>query len=188
MSGEIVVGIVGMPGSGKSVLAEMFTNAGWTKCYFGSITLKELDRRQLTYNETNEKKVREGLRAELGEDAYAQCLLPEILEYSTKGPVIIDGLYSWAEYLYLKDKLQSRFKVLAVVTNSQNRYRRLVDRKERPLTRDQAISRDHAEIEMLSKGGPIAIADYYIINNGTIEEYNGNFKSLLADENWLTND
>ncbi len=188
MSGNIVIGIVGMPGSGKTVLAEMFSKAGWAKCYFGSVTLKELDRRQLPYNETNEKKVREKLRAEFGEDAYAKCLLPEIMEYAIKGPVIIDGLYSWSEYLYLKENLQSRFKVLAVVTNSQTRYDRLVNREKRPLTPEQAIERDHAEIEKLSKGGPIAIADYYIMNNGTIEEYNNNFRTLFTKENWLTND
>lgn len=188
MSENIVVGIVGMPGSGKSVLAEMFNNAGWAKSYFGSVTLKELDRRQLPYNEMNEKNVREELRAELGEDAYAKCLLPEIVEYAKKRPVIIDGLYSWSEYLYLKVNLQSRFKILAVVTNSQNRYNRLVYREQRPLTQEQAISRDHAEIERLSKGGPIAIADYYILNNGTIEEFNNNFRTLLTKEKLVAND
>jgi dephospho-CoA kinase len=188
MTENIVVGIVGMPGSGKSVLAEMFSNTGWGKCYFGSVTLKELDRRQLPYNEKNEKHIREGLRAKYGEDAYAKLLLPEIMEFAEAGPVIIDGLYSWSEYLYLKENLQSRLKILAVVTNSQNRYDRLVNREHHPLTQEQAISRDHAEIEKLSKGGPIAIADYYIMNNGTLDEYNQKFRALLIKENWLLND
>jgi dephospho-CoA kinase len=184
MSNNLVIGIVGMPGSGKSVLAEMFSNAGWGKVYFGSVTLKELDRQQLPYNEANEKYIREGLRAELGEDAYAKYLLPEILELSKVRPVIIDGLYSWSEYLYLKNNLKEHLKILAVVTNSQSRYDRLKFREKRPLTQEQAISRDHAEIEKLSKGGPIAIADYYITNNGTLKEFSGKFQALIEEENW----
>lgn len=188
MSNKLVVGIVGMPGSGKSVLAEMFSGAGWGKVYFGSVTLKELDRQQLPYNEANEKMVREGLRAEMGQDAYAKYLLPEIVELAQDQPVIIDGLYSWSEYLYLKNNLKDRLKILAVVTNSQNRYDRLKFREKRPLTQEQAISRDHAEIEKLSKGGPIAIADYYITNNGTLDEFQDKFQEFLKEGTWQTND
>ena len=45
------------------------------------------------------------------------------------------------------------------------RYNRLSNRKVRPLTAVDAEKRDYAEIEYLYKGGPIAIADYYIDNN-----------------------
>ena len=32
-------------------------------------------------------------------------------------------------------------------------------------------SRDYSEIENIEKGGPIGIADHYILNNGTIKDF-----------------
>ena len=43
----------------------------------------------------------------------------------------------------------------------------------------ESAERDKTEIENLEKGGPIAIADYYIDNSGTIEELQQNVKKLL---------
>ncbi len=176
-----IIGIVGMPGSGKSVLTEMFCERGWNKVYFGSVTLNELDKRKLEHTEQNEKKVREELRAEYGEDAYARYLLSEIMSLSSKAPLVLDGLYSWPEYIFLKESLKDRLKILAVITNSQIRYNRLSERKKRPLSNEQAISRDHSEIERLSKGGPIAIADYYIVNNATLDEYKRQFEVIIDE-------
>lgn len=182
MNSNPIVGIVGMPGSGKSVLTEMFCERGWNKVYFGSVTLNELDKRKLEHTEQNEKKVREELRCEYGEDAYARYLLPDIIRLSNDSPLVLDGLYSWPEYKLLKESLNDRLKILAVITNSQIRYNRLSERKKRPLSMNQAISRDHAEIERLSKGGPIAIADYYITNNSTLDEYRRQFEVFVKNE------
>lgn len=180
MNGTPIIGIVGMPGSGKSVITEMFCEKGWNKVYFGSVTLNELDKRELEYTEQNEKIIREELRAEYGEDVYARYLLTDIISLSSQASLVLDGLYSWPEYIFLKENLKDRLKILAVITNSQIRYSRLNDRIKRPLSKQQAISRDHAEIEKLSKGGPIAIADYYLTNNGTIDEYRKQFEILIS--------
>jgi dephospho-CoA kinase len=39
--------------------------------------------------------------------------------------------------------------------------------------------RDRSEIENLEKGGPIAAADYYILNNGTIEDAESRLDDIL---------
>lgn len=179
MNSNSIIGIVGMPGSGKSVLTEMFCDRGWNKVYFGSVTLNELDKRNLKHTEQNEKKIREELRSKYGPDAYAKFLLPNIIKLSNQAPLVLDGLYSWPEYKFLKENLEDRLKILAVITDSQIRYSRLSEREKRPLSKDQAISRDHAEIEKLSKGGPIAIADYYITNNTTLDEYRNQFETII---------
>jgi dephospho-CoA kinase len=46
----------------------------------------------------------------------------------------------------------------------------MANRPVRPLTSEQVDQRDWAEIENIEKGGPIAIADHYIINDGTVEK------------------
>ncbi len=165
-----VVAIVGMCGSGKSVVTETFVKQGWNMEYFGKITLDTLAERNMSVTPENEKLIREGLRKELGQDAYAQKLLPLIKKDIETGNAVLDGLYSWSEYTYLKKHLEANFIVLAVIANRNDRYNRLAVRKIRPLTKEQAIQRDVAEIENLEKGGPIAIADYYIMNDGNEED------------------
>ena len=59
------------------------------------------------------------------------------------------------------------------------RYERLSTRKIRPHTEKEAIARDLNEIENISKAPPIAYADYYILNNGTLEEYRKRLEEII---------
>ncbi len=43
--------------------------------------------------------------------------------------------------------------------------------KERAFNEKDIVNRDVAEIENSAKGGPIAYADYYILNNSGIKKY-----------------
>ena len=162
-----IVAIVGMCGSGKSVVTKTCVEQGWKMEYFGKITMDTLAEKDMEVTPENEKMVREGLRREYGPDAYAKKLLPIIHEDVKKRNTVLDGLYSWSEYTYLKKNLDSDFIVLAVITNKKDRYLRLTTREVRPLTNEQAEARDIAEIENLEKGGPIAMADHFIMNAGS---------------------
>ncbi len=158
-----------MTGSGKSVVNEFFQQKGYQSVYFGGATLEEVKKRGLEVNETNEKLVREDLRKQLGMAAYALINLPKIEAALIQGSVIIDGLYSWSEYKVLREKFPGILTVLAVYTTRKIRYQRLSMRKVRPLNNEEAFGRDKAEIENSEKGGPIAIADYLVTNDGDIE-------------------
>ena len=61
------------------------------------------------------------------------------------------------------------------------RYERIGKRIDRPFNLDEIQVRDLSEIENLAKGGPIAFADYYIFNNGNIEEYEKRLLEILSD-------
>jgi len=159
--------IVGMPGSGKSSVARHLESKGWRVIRFGALTMQELERRGLPINEANEKAIREELRAKHGMDAFAKLLLPTIKESLSAGPTVIDGMYSWAEYKFLKEHFNKQMKVVAIYTTRPVRYSRLSRRKVRPLTFEEAERRDYAEVENLEKAGPIAMADYTIVNDGT---------------------
>lgn len=164
-----IVAVVGMCGSGKSVVTEVFTQRGWKSVYFGGVTMKIIAEQGLEKTPENEKLIREGLRAEYGMAAYAVKLEDEIRTLAKDNDVVLDGLYSWSEYKYLSEKL-GNIILLAIVTDSGDRYDRLAVREVRPFTREQAIARDIAEIENVEKGGPIAFAHRYIHNNGDIEK------------------
>lgn len=165
-----VIAVVGMTGSGKSEVTRMLREQDCVTVRFGDITDAELKRRGWPLNEENERIVREALRREYGMDAYARLSLPRIEEQLDKSSVAIDGLYSWEEYKFLKEYYGVRLIIVAVWAPPRLRYERLSRRTVRPLTPDEARNRDYAEIENLNKGGPICMADYTILNNGTFEE------------------
>jgi dephospho-CoA kinase len=165
-----VISIVGMAGSGKSEVASIFENNGFKRVRFGDITDEEVRNRGFKLNEENERFVREQLRREHGMAAYAKLNVPKINAQLKNSDVVVDGLYSWEEYTLLKELYGDEFKVVAVWTSPRTRYERLGSRVIRPLTTEEAVARDKAEIENSNKGGPIAVADYTIINESSKQE------------------
>jgi dephospho-CoA kinase len=165
-----IVSVVGMAGSGKSEVARVFEKAQFFRIRFGDVTDVEVRKRGLELNEQNERQVRELLRREHGMAAYAKLNLPAIDSALKLGNVVIDGLYSWEEYTLLKEHYNSQFHVVAVWSSPATRYKRLVRRKERPLTEEEALGRDKAELENINKGAPIAMADFTILNESSLDD------------------
>jgi len=164
-----VVAIVGMAGSGKSAVSRVFEGKGFVRIRFGDVTDKEIRKRGLELNEANERLIREALRGKYGMEAYAILNQPGIDDALKHSDVVLDGLYSWEEYLFFHHQYGDNFRVLAVWSSPATRYARLKQRAHRPLTTTEAASRDRAEIENLNKGGPIAMADFTIANETTLE-------------------
>ncbi len=177
-----LLALVGMPGSGKSMLAHHLQANGFPQFRFGGITMDELQRRGWEVTPQNEKIVREEIRRDEGMDAYAKRALPIIhtMLESHRG-AIIDGLYSFSEWKTLKVEFGAALVVVAVACDRALRYARLGSRPERPLTPQEAEWRDITEIETLEKGGPIAIADYTILNNGTPQSTIAALEAILND-------
>ena len=162
---------VGMPGAGKSEAAAYLNSKGLPIIRFGDETDIELKNRGWERNPKNEKIVREETRAQEGMAAYAMRVTRRIQKLeSTVSAIILDGLYSWSEYKYLKHEFQHLF-IIAIFASPQIRYTRLANRAVRPLTQEEAQQRDYAEIENIEKGGPIAMADYLLINESAREAF-----------------
>lgn len=167
-----LIAIVGMPGAGKSIAADFFRSKGIPVLRFGDQTDIGLKEAGLPLNEKNERWYREKLRKDLGMAAMAIKIEPRILEAAKDHAVIVlDGLYSWEEYEYLKEKFPD-LKLLCIYASPLTRIDRLEVREVRPLTEKETKSRDISEIENLHKGGPIAVADFLIKNEGTREGFN----------------
>ncbi len=178
---ECVLATVGMCGTGKTVATKYIEEVkGFKSVYFGGYVLAEIERRNLEINSANERVVRENLREESGIDVIARRAVHDIDSQLEAGlNVVIDGLYSFSEFLYLKEKYHELFFILALHASKEIRYRRLGTRKVRPLTPQQVDERDFFEIKNIEKAGPIAIADYHIINDGTIEGLYRNIDNIL---------
>lgn len=174
-----IIAIVGMPGAGKSEAAAFFSEKGYPVLRFGEITDEGLREKGLDLTEENEKPFRESLRRELGMAAYAIKMEPKIVDsLKTQDIVFLDGLRSWEEYIYLREKFSNLY-LLSIVASADVRYERLSSRLERSLTREEARSRDIAELNNLHMGPPIAIADWYIFNVYTKKELHRELQDFL---------
>lgn len=166
-----------MCGSGKSEVADyMMSKHKYGFLRFGQITLDEVKKTSKKPSEVLEKKIREGFRAKHGMAAFAILNIPKFDQLLTKGDTIGDGMYSWEEYVVLRERYGKNLVVIAVYASPEIRYARLSNRsikhgedknlRFRNFTPMEAAARDKAEIENLHKGGPIAMADYTIVNDG----------------------
>ena len=180
--GNEIIAVVGMCGSGKSVAVDEFVRAGWHKIYFGEATFIKMKELGLEINEENERKAREMLRSTGDKGIYAKVFLPKIREEHKKGNVVIESLYAWSEYKIIKEEFGDDFEVLCIATDAPLRRARLETRTFRPMTSEVSRSRDYAEIENIEKGGPIGIADHYILNNGTEEEFQKEVKAYVKSK------
>lgn len=174
-----ILAVIGMCGSGKSEAVKYFEQNEYKKVYFGEVVIEELKRRGLDINEANERIVREDLRNEYGMGVMAIKSIDKIKAYLKDSNVVVESLYSWEEYKILSDEFGDAFMLLNIFTTKSLRYDRLKDRPFRPLTKEEAVSRDFGEIEKLDKGGPIAFADFTVFNNSTLEELNQNLAAFL---------
>jgi len=179
-----IIAIVGMCGAGKSVACELLEDKGYQKVYFGGVTLDKLKEEGLEVTPENEKIMRERLRNELGMGAYAKILLPKIKELAKDHNVVLDGLYSWDELKILKEEFADKIAVICVIADKNLRYERLSTRDVRPFTYEEARHRDISEIENLAKGGPIAYADYYILNNSEVTNFEARLNEILEGLNY----
>lgn len=186
----MIIGVVGMTGSGKSKVSDYLVSKGFSFLRLGQITLDIVKERGLEPKEENERPIREEMREKHGMAAYAVLNIPKIDELRKDNTnIVLDGLYSWEEYLEFKKAYGNEFLCLAVYSSPKERYSRLENRtfdpakdkdmRFRPTTAVESQSRDYAEIENLHKAGPIAMADYTIINDGTIEELENRAKVFL---------
>lgn len=174
-----LIAICGMSGAGKTEVTQYFEDHNFVRIHFGST--EETLRRYGEATEALERKVRNEIRQEHGMAAMAVIALDKIRYLlKTSQNVIIDNMYSWSEYKLLKQQFPSNFFTIAVHAKPEIRYTRLGSRPERPRDRTTAISRDYSEIEEIEKGGPIAMADFNIINETTIEFLHEQLTQVLA--------
>ncbi|MCY3781572.1 MAG: AAA family ATPase [Chloroflexi bacterium] len=174
--------LVGMPGAGKTLCAEHLAGRGFFTLRFGALVIGEVQRRGWDVSPANERIVREELRRKHGMAAMAVLSLPALQDaLITHSHIVIDGLYSFSEYKLLSTELGAPLLLLAIVASRELRYRRLAERAVRPMTPAESRERDFREIEKLEKGGPIAIADYTLINDGAPADLLRRLDSLLKN-------
>jgi dephospho-CoA kinase len=177
-----ILAVVGLPGAGKSESVEyILQRTSWGLVHFGNTVVDEVRKRGLEINQVNERIVREEFRARHGMAALALLNLPKMDELLKVSHIVLDGVYSWEEYLLIKEKYDRNFHVLAVIANFHIRASRLAKRTIRPLTREELELRDRVQIETLHQAGPIVKADYTVINEESQLDLHHALDGVLAN-------
>jgi dephospho-CoA kinase len=181
-----VIAFVGMPGSGKGTCSDyLHDKYDWPLIHFGNMVYEEVQRRGL-HNVHDEVFVREDMRKREGPAVLAKHVARKAEEFLKEGKeiVIFDGLYSWSEYRYLEETFGDDMLVIAIAAPKKLRRERVVNRKDshRSYTHEQLVAREIAEIENIEKGGPIAFADYTIVNDETLDDLITKLEKILTTE------
>ena len=163
-----IIALVGLAGSGKSSAVEYLTEKGFPKIYFGGVIYKAMDEAGIEKTWDNQQKFREEIRQREGKDFVIKRVIKNVRDLINAGQnkIVLDGLYTWSEYKILKHEFPGQVVVIAIVTPKQ------------PHEVDQ---RDWSEIENLEKGGPIAIADYFVINDGNLDQLHQKIDAVTHD-------
>jgi dephospho-CoA kinase len=162
-----VIAIAGLPGSGKTTVSNYLHKKGYAVVYMGKVTKRIITEGMLDDSEENEKYIRDNLRVKYGKSVYAKLIISEIQEKLGKGnKVIIEGIRSIEELDYLKNCF-AMIRVFYISAKDKLRYKRLAVREIRPLSYDQAISRDKDELNVLGLSNLKGKADIILDNSST---------------------
>ena len=177
---KVVVGIAGMPGAGKGVFRRTILRMGYPVVTMGDEVRAEVKRRNLQPTPHNLGKTMLNLRELEGQAAIAKRCIPK-LENHTQRVVFIDGIRSLVEV----DEFQKqfpRFILVAIHASPKTRYRRLFRRRrsDDPPDWKTFMERDLRELG-IGMGSVISIADYMIVNEGSIGQLKQKIMQLIRE-------
>lgn len=201
-----VFGVTGLPGSGKSIISRLAKKEGIYTVSMGDVIRKEAERKNCSPGEAAVN-----LRKQYGNNVVADRCIQEIFNHSKRrnnrnGHVkkmykdnnrynkpkkfkkieqnvyIIEGIRSPQEVQYFRKRFKN-FKIIAIHSNPQERFNRLIRRKRSDDSSDYNVflERDNRELNF-GIGNVIARADYMLINEGHIQNFKNNVRMLIKNE------
>jgi len=160
--------VTGMPGAGKSIVTEMAREKGIPTYCMGDVIRNETIKKYGVITPENMRRTSKELREKYGDDIVARKTLEMIKE--KEGIVVVDGVRSLVEVEVFR-KAGESVEIIAVHASPKTRFRRILERKRPgdPKTWDEFVKRDMTELSF-GIGNVIALADYMIVNEESIEE------------------
>ncbi len=183
---KLVIGLAGMPGSGKSLVVDSARELGYDVVVMGDVVRQETTKRGLDLTPQNVGKVMLELRAEGGNYVIAQKCIPKIAE-QTSPKVLVDGLRSLYEADIFKENF-AKFSLVAVHASPETRFSRLSNRRRSDDASEWRVfhERDMRELGV-GLGNVIAMAQQIIVNDNSFEYVKAKVKEALGtiEEKWL---
>ncbi len=169
---KAIIAVVGLPGAGKSTATRYFKQEkGLPVVSFSDVINKMIDEKGLPHTEEVHKKFRTDIRKKYGMGALAVVSRDKIAEALKESPiVVIEGMRSWEEYEEIKKSFPDvRIYILYVWADKDKRYERIKRRKYRGKLVGE--ERDLNEVLGLNMGPTIAMADFIVKNNFSLQEF-----------------
>lgn len=186
MNTKLVIGLAGMPGSGKSVVVAVAKGISYGVIAMGDIVREEAERRFLKPNPENLGKIMIELRQKEGNSIIAKRCIPKI-ESAKEQKIIIDGIRSLSEVEEFK-KHFPKFTLIAVHSSPETRFQRVYRRQRSDDPKNWEIfhERDRRELSV-GLGNAIAMAEHIVVNEETLEIVKGKIKEILAkvEQKWM---
>ncbi len=160
---KLIVCLTGMPGAGKSTIANGLKEKGFKIINMGDAVRAEAKKRNLEPTGQNLGKLMLELREKNGPGAVAELIKPSI-EKSNSNVIVIDGIRSNDEIEVLKKS--ANVKLLSILASTDTRFTFLHDRErsDDPKNREIFEERDNRELSV-GVGKSIESADESISNN-----------------------
>ena len=178
-----VIGIVGLPGSGKSEAAAVADDLGIPVVTMGDVIRAECRDRGLD-PASDHGTVAKALREENGPGAIAERSLPLIEdELDAADTVLVDGIRSDTEVERFEAAFGEEFLLVSIEAPFEARAERL-DLRGRDASADEGgeslEDRDERELGF-GMGEAMAMADRTIENTGSLSAFHDRVRSLLTD-------
>ena len=176
-----VVGFTGMPGSGKSEAMEVAKARGHPVVRMGDLIWEEVDRQGLPRDAKHVGQVANGMRESHGKDVWARRTAERVRSVAAGHKlVLIDGIRSQEEVETLRRELGHDFLLVAIHTDPDHRFERMVQRGRADDSKDPAVLKARDEREMTwGIARTIALADEMLVNDTTLEAFRDRVKGLL---------
>ncbi|MGC8663911.1 MAG: AAA family ATPase [Thermoplasmata archaeon] len=172
----MIVLLVGMPGAGKEEFIKKAREMGLQVVSMGDVVREYTKSIGLELNDKNVGNVANNERKINGMDIWARRTIEKI-----KGnKCIIDGVRNKEEIDFFKENLKNKIVVTAILSSEHVRFKRIINRnrKDDAKSWEQFAEREKRELSW-GLGNVIAMADYFIINEGTLEDFRKKVEDFL---------
>jgi dephospho-CoA kinase len=185
----MILVVVGLPGSGKSTVAEFLRADGFDVIELGDIWRELLKKAKVPLSDPKAtREFTKHLREVHGKDVYARYAVKKIKK--SMKHVVVMGVRSTYELDYLKKKVKE-IKIIAILSPFSTRFNRM---KRRGKPEDPKTLADFRWLNTREKRGfmsakkeerhgvevVIRKADYAISNTGTIKDLRRNIETVLS--------
>ncbi len=183
---KLVVGLAGMPGSGKSLVVETAAALGFGVVVMGDVVREETLKRGLELTPKNVGRVMLELRRKGGASVVADKCIPKI-EQQECAKVIVDGVRSLSEVDAFKEHFSS-FSLIAVYASPETRFNRVYRRQRSDDPDGWEVFRERDLRELgVGLGDAIALAEYLVVNETSKAKAKAAVKRFIQriEEHWM---
>ena len=177
-----VMGISGLPGSGKSLVSEIAAKKGAAVVSMGDIIREEAKKRGESSKETATN-----LRKEHGKYIVAKLTIEKIkkmIEDKLATTIIVEGIRSPFEVNMFKENFDDF--IISIFANPAIRFKRLQQRNREDDSEnyEDFLKRDQMELDF-GIGTVISLSDKIIINEKDLESYEKEINEFLKENTTL---